>query len=178
MKTRLVSFNIYLCLALLAGFSGCKTTEEKTRNKEASTIRLHLEAYPDGTKHNSEVPVYRESPVLVNANREPFLTEGDVQEAAVVDTIGGFVIRIQFNRHGALVMEGITASNKGKRIAIQSHFGELRWLAAPLITRRIGDGILLFTPDASREESERVVRGLNNLVATLKKRDLFKISNP
>jgi hypothetical protein len=174
MKIRFVSFNIYFCLALLGISMGCKTTEVKKQGKEGSTIRLHLEVNADGTKRNSSVPVYRENPLLVNVNQAPFLTEGDIQAAAVADTIGGFVIRLEFNRHGALVLESITTSYKGKRIAIQSQFEESRWLAAPLITRSIIDGILIFTPDATREESERIVRGLNNLAAEVKKKDLFK----
>ena len=38
-----------------------------------------------------------------------------------------------------------------------------RWLAAPLITHRIGDGVLAFTPDMSRAEADQFVLGLNNV---------------
>ena len=175
MKIRSVGFNIYFCLALLFASSGCKTTEERKQNKEASTIRFHLEVNADGTPTNSGVPIYRESPVWLNVNREPFLTEGDVQEAAVVtvDASGGFGIRIQLNRHGALVLENVTTAHKGRRMAIQSQFGEARWLAAPLITQRITNGLLVFTPDATRAEADRVVLGLNNIARTLNKASRF-----
>ena len=48
-------------------------------------------------------------------------------------------------------------------------FGELRWLAAPILQQRIRDGLLVFTPDATREEAERIVRGLKNVAKTVQK---------
>lgn len=175
MKIRSVGFNIYFCLALLFALSACKTTEEKKQGKEASTIRFHLEVNSDGTPSNSGVPIYRESPVWVNVNREPFLTEGEVQQAAVVtvDASGGFAIQIQLNRHGALVLENVTTGYKGRRMAIQSSFGEARWLAAPLIKQRITNGLLVFTPDATRAEADRIVLGLNNIAKALNKASRF-----
>jgi hypothetical protein len=40
---------------------------------------------------------------------------------------------------------------------------DCRWLAAPVISHRIGDGVLVFTPDATREEAEEIALGLNNV---------------
>jgi len=45
-----------------------------------------------------------------------------------------------------------------------------RWLAAPLINRRMADGMITFTPDASREETEKFVEGLNNSAKKLNSR--------
>ena len=68
---------------------------------------------------------------------------------------------------GTVLLEECTAANRGRRIAIFSQFGEkikdYRWLAAPVITRRISDGVLVFTPDATREEAEEIALGLNNV---------------
>ena len=36
-----------------------------------------------------------------------------------------------------------------------------RWLAAPLISRRIGNGVLAFTADCDRNEADQLVSGLN-----------------
>ena len=44
-----------------------------------------------------------------------------------------------------------------------SDLAENRWLAAPVIPSRIGNGVLTFTPDASREEADQIVLGLNNV---------------
>ena len=68
---------------------------------------------------------------------------------------------------GTALLEQCTTRNRGRRIAIFSQFGEkmkdYRWLAAPVISRRITDGVLVFTPDATREEAEEIAAGLNNV---------------
>jgi hypothetical protein len=160
-----------LLLAGLTLLTACKTTEERKRSKEASTIRFHLEVNPDGSDRNVGVPVYRARPMLVNVEQNSFLNEGDVDLAAVVPAVGGFMIKIQFNTHGSWVLDAVTTSNKGRRIVIFSQFGEgnSRWLAAPVIAQRVSNGLYLFTPDASYEEAERIVRGLNNIAAELRK---------
>jgi hypothetical protein len=178
MKIPHSAFNIYLSL-LLSPFLilqiGCKTTEQKKKDKEASTLSFHLEVNHDGTPYNSTVPVYRANPIQVSASRDAFLDEGYIESASVVDVdkVGGFGIRIQFDPHGRMVLENVTISNKGQRIVIFSTFGQARWLAAPLITHRISDGVFVFTPDASREEAERIVLGLNNVIKAIKKQSAF-----
>ena len=170
MKIRLAWFNTYLLVALAAWAVACKTPEERKHGKEASSLRLFLQARRDGNDLTGGVPVYRQSPIRLNIEREPFLTEGDLDAASIVDLPGGFAIKAQFNGHGALILEGVTVAHKGQHIVVQSHFGETRWLAAPVITRRISNGEFVFTPDASREETERIVRGLTNMILKIKKK--------
>lgn len=175
MMMRIRSFNIYLLMAIVTCGLGCETTGTAKRGKEAATLRLHLEVNPDGTPHNTTASVFREKPFLVTINREPFLTEIDLESAEVVkaDAFGGFAIRVQFGRHGALLLENVTTVNRGRHIVMQSQFTESRWIAAPLISKRITDGAIVFTPDATEEEAQRIVRGLNNLIAEVKKRSKF-----
>jgi len=174
MNIRVASFNIYyLLLFLLSCSAGCKTAEEREKSKEAASLRLFLETKRGGMGHTGGVPVYRENPVYYNIEREPFLTEADLDTAEVVEARGGFAIRAQFNGHAAMVLESVTVAHMGQHIVVQSDFGQLRWLAAPLITHRIPNGELTFTPDASREESERIVRGLTNVIHEIKKKDSF-----
>jgi hypothetical protein len=173
MKIGFTPFNIYLLMAALALGAACKSPEERKQSKEASTLRVFLESNTDASARDRGVPVYRQNPVRVNVERAPLLTEVDLAVAEVVEMPGGFAIRAQFDGHGALVLEGATVAHKSKHLVIQSSFGETRWLAAPLITRRISNGELVFTPDATREESERIVRGLNNVVAKIKKKSSF-----
>jgi preprotein translocase subunit SecD len=105
---------------------------------------------------------------MVNVQKMPFLNESNVSGAKVVDVVGGFALRIQFDHAGAALLEQYTVANRGRKIAVFSQFGEeiktLRWLAAPFISRRIIDGVFVFTPDANREEAEEIARGLNNVV--------------
>jgi preprotein translocase subunit SecD len=177
---RWFNLNFVLLLPLLAlTFAGCETTDpnnsaasggKKKKDKEATIIRFHLETNRDGTGKNGPVPIYREQPIMVNVNHAPFLDTGDIVEAAVVDTMGGFAISILFDRHGTWSLDAATGSNRGRRIAIYAEFGSARWLAAPVIRNRIADGVLTFTPDADREEAERIVRGLNAVAKELKKK--------
>src|ERR1044071_1084522 len=154
MRIRSHAFNIYLLLALatLVALTGCKSFGKK---KEASTLRLHLEVGPDGTDRNSQIALNRDHPIYVNIEKEPFLTEHYVKSAAVLDAMGGFSIFVQFDQKGTWLLEQYSTANKGRRVVIGSQFGEVRWLAAPVFTKRISDGALVFTPDASRTAGEK-----------------------
>ena len=61
------------------------------------------------------------------------------------------------------IVDEVLAANE----KYSGQFGEKgkqsRWLAAPQFTRLISNGILQFTPDASREETEEIAKGLNNI---------------
>ncbi len=157
MMIRALRFNTYLLLTVVALGLGCKTMGKK----EASTLRIHLEVNSDGTERNSAVPIGRKEPFLINVERDPFLNEGAIVRALVVEGIGGFQIMVHYDRKGTWLLEQYSTAYKGKRIAILSQFGEARWIAAPLLTKRIIDGTLIFTPDTTREEADRIVRGLN-----------------
>jgi hypothetical protein len=61
-----------------------------------------------------------------------------------------------------------TVDKPGRRVAIWSKWTEGRWLAAPQVRKPIEDGYIAFAPDATREEAERIVRGLNNVAIKLK----------
>jgi len=167
MMIRMNRFNLYLLLAVALAFAGGCQTPERKRKRAASTLELHLETRPDGTERNTVAKIVRDNPIEITVQKSPFLTEAYVKEAKVIDARGGFALRIQFDRHGTWMLEAYTAENPGKRIAVLSQFGdnlkETRWLAAPMTTHRIGDGVLTFTPDTTREEAEQIALGLNNV---------------
>jgi hypothetical protein len=167
-------FNLYLAGGLtgcLSGLllTGCSTTtpEEKAHKKELSSLRLYLEERFDTGDKTTLVPIYRAKPILIRINKRALLDEGHIVDAQVVDVAGGFVIVLLFDFHGTLVLENISTAYRGRRVAIYGTFPETRWLGAPVLTRRIGDGRLVFTPDATREEAHRFVRGLNNVAIKL-----------
>ncbi len=179
MKIRWAAFNTYL-LATVLLLIGCKSPEERRQSaevrkqkKELSTIRVHLEVNVDTTGRTTQANILRASPISINVLTESFLDERDVQSAVILENSDGFVVKIQFNDHGVFALENISSSNKGRRLAIMSNFGETRWLAAPVMVRPIKDGAILFTPDATREEAARFVRGLNNTLKKLKKNQLL-----
>ena len=96
--------------------------------------------------------------------------------ASLVETPGGFAVNIQFNQTGTWTLEQFTGSNPGKHLVIFGQWSDKlvdgRWLAAPVISHRIADGLLSFTPDASREEIEQFVTGLNNVAKKIRKQSL------
>jgi hypothetical protein len=176
MKICMDRFNIYLMVAVVALVGGCsspdpKSQEEKNKEKEASTLRFHLEVNPDNTGRNGPVKVVRTNPITINVTWQPFLTEVDMERAELVDSMGVPAIMVQFSHpSGVRLLEYYTGNYKGQRIAIQSDFGQPRWLAAPQINQRIENGVFVFTPDANVEECERIVRGLNNMIRQIKKK--------
>lgn len=150
----------------LAVLCGCQTEKHK-KAKEVSLLRVHLESNSDNTGTSEAVTVLRSDPVLITVAKEPILTEANMVAAKVIEAHGGLAIEIQFDESSALVLEQYTAANPGKHYAVLAKWGETpasdRWVAAPVITRRIADGKLSFTPDMSREEADRLVLGLNNV---------------
>ena len=177
MKIWTRGINTYF-VALLAGsilLAGCQTDkqekeEKKKKEKEATTLGMHIEVNADGSARNAQITLLRASPITLNVENTPFLTHADVIRADIVEELGTLGIRLQFTQpHGARLLSWATGVYKGKRIAIHAEWGEARWLAAPQILQHLEDGVFTFTPDASREEIERIVRGLNNVAKEVKK---------
>jgi preprotein translocase subunit SecD len=166
MVIRMVRFNFYLLLlAVLAMATGCQNTEYKKKRQDA-VLRIHMEVARDMPTFSQSTVVGRTSPITVNVERNPFLTEDNVTSAKIVEVTGGFALQIQFDRNGTTLLEQYTALNPRRRLAIYSQFGEklehARWLGAPMVYKRISTGSITFTPDANREETAAIELGLNN----------------
>ena len=118
-----------------------------------------------GLGTSQTISVLRSDPVLVTIKSEPFLTEANVVAAKVMDAPGGFDIEIKFDENGVWLLEQYSAANPGHHFVVFGQWGDElpngRWLAAPIITRRISGGRLAFTPDCSREEADQFALGLN-----------------
>lgn len=165
MKSWLRNINAIFCaLALLVLLTACKSPQEKEKPpKDQAIIKVHLERVGDNKSDQVDVPIFRARPTYVHIDTKEILNNYDIVNAAVVDVQGGFGIRLTFNDHGTRVLENITARNAGKRLVIYAAWPEIRWLAAPRITKRIGNGELVFTPDATLEEAEQIVKGANKV---------------
>jgi len=165
-------FNAYLLLVVATLAVGCKSAQERRQARSMSTFRLHLEAYQGGTESSAVIEI---AGAQLSVDNAPFLDESSITNAAVVDTRdGGFAIRVQYDRHGTLVLDSVTRSNRGRHLAIFSQFGhdkleQTRWLGAPFIGSSISGGALIFTPNSTREEAEQVVQGLRNGAEHLRK---------
>jgi hypothetical protein len=157
-------FNLYLLLAAaLAPASGCALFHKE--DKGVAIMRIHVESAGGTPDDSKNISLMRTEPVMVNIATEPILTEADIAAAALLETPGGFAVKVKFDEGGGLTLEQYSAINPGKHLAIFAQWGDRpadgRWLAAPLIKRLITDATLTFTPDASREEAEQLVKGLN-----------------
>ncbi|HEV2693977.1 MAG TPA: hypothetical protein VG347_13870 [Verrucomicrobiae bacterium] len=158
-------FNLYLLPLLVAlAADGCASTKDKLQ--KVGAIRIHVEspvAIPDKT---NTIKLPRTDPVVLTIDEDPAVTERNIMAATLLDTPGGFSIRVRFDETGAWMIEQATAGNPGKHLVIFCQWGntisDARWLAAPLITHRIANGEITFTPDASREEALKLVEGLNH----------------
>jgi hypothetical protein len=168
MRTWSKSFNSFFVLLLLAGISsGCASSKGKSdEDKEASTLRLHLETQA-GLLGSGKVKVIRTNPITIPIEKDPFLDEGFIRRAAVIQTRGGPAIAVEYTERGALRLQMATNSRPGRRIVVWSRWDEGRWLAAMQIHRGLDEGIIIFVPDATIEEMERIVRGLNNVAIKL-----------
>jgi len=174
MSRRLCVFNGFLALALLVLFAGCATKGKK----EYSSFRVHLESDPGSADRASAITVYRTAPMQVAIDREPLLDETLVRSASIIDQPVGFAVQVELTRRGAWILESATASHKGRHLVIFSHFGQARWLGAPMITGLNRSGRLVFTPDATREEAERFVRGLNNTAHKIERKENWPFTAP
>lgn len=184
MKSWFRGFNIYLLMLALGLGTGCQTTDDPSppganKKKEFCLLRFFIETNPDATGRNQIVPIFRENPSPVCVEKIPVLTEADIEQVSLLDQVGGFAILVQFNDRGTRLLEMTTASHPSQRLAVFAQYSiksktvETRWLAAPRITHRIANGAFVFTPDATREQADRIVEGMTHLLATAKQKDTF-----
>ncbi len=168
-------FNIYLpVLMAVLMLLGCQSTET-SKKKKLALLRVHIEATTPVPNRTREVSVLRLSPLQLHVEPTPFLTEEFVRNAQVIDTIGGFALQVEFNRSGRHLLQQYTVGNQTRRLAIFSRFADPanvknesdRWLAAPRISHAITNGMLVFTPDATREEADQIALGLRNVAGKL-----------
>ncbi|HEX5400592.1 MAG TPA: hypothetical protein VFY06_16215 [Verrucomicrobiae bacterium] len=166
-------FNLFLALTSLVLLCGCQTDKKP---KDVATLRVFVESNTANSGATQTVSVLRSDPMLVTIYSDPILSEANIVEAKVIDTRGGFAIQIQFDELSGGLLEQYSASSLGRHFVIMAQWGEKlahsRWLAAPLITRRIADARLSFTPDMTRAEADQLVLGLNNVVKANQKGQL------
>src|SRR4051812_23678181 len=110
-------FNTYFQLVIaLMLLSGCQSPETK-RKKQFSMLDIHVETNQTSSDRNRQVPISREHPFMVNIEKTPFLTQNAVQQAKVVEGVGGFALWIQFDRQGSWLLEQYSGGNVGKHFA-------------------------------------------------------------
>jgi preprotein translocase subunit SecD len=172
MKIRLTAFNSILLAVFFLGLTGCQTDKEREKKKEVTVMRFHIESNAYAPNHTAIVSIGRNALFNVTIDNDWFLNEGDILRATLVDNAGDWAIMIEFDSHGTLLFDSVTGRFRGQRLAIYADFGPKRWIAAPVINYKNSSGKFIFTPDATREEAERIVNGLNNVSKEVHKDEL------
>ena len=166
-----LGFNSCFLLALAWLLTGCASTKDPY-DKLSTTLRIHLEAVPNQMIPKQTIQLPRSNPIPIEVEGLALLNEDHVVSAQVINQMGTHSIQIQFNQWAVPLLEHNSSSYQGRRLAILASWGPKgeysRWLAAPKMNRRIVDGTITFTPDASLEESYQIVIGLNNNVRKAK----------
>ena len=142
-----------------------KSKKKEKKPKLIKSVRIYVETKHDIEERSLPAVVGRSSPMKFLVEKLPILNEVHVENAVLLDQPGSFQVMIKFNSLGSRILESYTAAAAGRHLLVMTEIEEEgRWIAAPLIRRRLGDGKLVFTPDASREDMDRLVKGLNQLV--------------
>ena len=171
MKVCARQFNLYLtCFTAIMLIGGCETSKKdgKDDKNAVGAVRVHIESPRNLEGTGQTISLIRTDPVTLNIQSDPILTEASLLDVHLIDVPGGgYAIELGFNEIGTYTLEQFTAANPGRHLAIFGQWGDKlsagRWLAAPLISRRITKGTIIFTPDASREEALKLVTGLSNI---------------
>jgi hypothetical protein len=174
MQRGLLCFNSILATSLALAV-GCMVPDDPKRvsapkpkpprTKEATEVRIYLESPTVEPGRTTSVSVYRDSPITVNLDQSPVFTPAHIAGAEVLATTEGPALKIQLNQQGAILLDTMSVANRGSRIIIGAKWTEGRILGAPRLVRRISDGAIVFMPDATLEEMERIVRGVNNIAS-------------
>jgi len=178
MKSAFTPFNSFLLCVAMAG-AACMTPDDplvsktakapsptppkKGRGKEAALVRIYVETMEVDPARTQPVSVYRDNPITVNLDKLPVLNEAHIAAAEVLQSDEGLALKLILNTQGAWLLDSLSVSQKGKRIGIAARWKEGRWLGAPRLNRRISDGVIVFVPDATPEELDWIVKGVNNL---------------
>ncbi len=174
MRGVIAPFNPVLVLLLV--LAGCATGPSSSSGKSDKPgkpikyLRIHLETRHDIPQRSMAVEVGRSTPMRFTVEKVPILSENQVESAALIEQSGGIEVRLKFNPEGAMALQNYTSAAVGRHLVLMTDIDEeVRWIAAPLIRGRMDDGVLIFTPAATKAEMERLVRGLNGEVRRKKK---------
>ena len=162
-------FNLYLLAAVSTLlFCGCATHKKK---EPVTVLRVHAQA-KENTTFTRKIKVFENDPTELKVDQSTIVTDAEVESANVVDALGGFALVIKFDKRGQWLLDQHSSLNIGRHLAIFVQYGEksekAKWIAAPVISNRISDGSLIFTPDLTRDEADEIVKGLGHKAASAK----------
>lgn len=181
MRAARFCFNLLLAVVLVTalaqpGHAGQATnapaakSKKEKKPKPIKMIRVHVESKHDLPERSVVAALETGEGLKINVEKLPILNESHMENAALLDSPGGYQLRLKFNSLGAKILESYTSAAVGRHLAVVCDVdGEARWLGLPLVRQRIGDGVLTFSPAVPRDIVVRLVDGLNGEIQRQRK---------
>ena len=151
-------------------FSGCNYPVETRRNK--AQFAFFIEEFPQQEAKTMLLKVYQASPKMVHVAPKPVLVgdPGILQGTRVIDTQDGLhAIQLNFTSRGKALVEYLTTNYRDRRLYVvvaqsdqsKTNGVNSRCIGVSYIRGTMRASSMVFTPDASREESENIVELVN-----------------
>ena len=129
---------------------GCK--------EDNAALRLFLQASDRLPEAHRKAIVIRNPPMNLTINQLSELSEYDLVSVKAVKTPTHKQLVLQFDPHGARVIETFTSDRRGELYVLTINALPI---AAPAIREVIRDGKLVVDVDVTDEELDKIVKGLN-----------------
>ena len=163
-------YSLLKSLAVIVIFTGCNYPIDTKRSK--AQFAFFIEEFPQQGKKTKLLKIYQARPKLVHVDPKPVLVgdPGILKESLLIDTQDGLhAIQLNFTTRGQALMEYLTTNYRDRRLYVvvaqsdqsKTNGVNSRCIGASYIQGTIRASSIAFTPDASRDESERIVRLIN-----------------
>lgn len=165
MRSQRKWINRFLAIIAVGALTvGCQSPGGGNK-KPLTQLKVYIES-SDNDLRSLDLSVFQRDPITITVDKTPVLQEVDLEFADLISDEFGHTIRLRFNRRGGWILESETAQNLGQTMVIVAGFEDFdRSIAAWPIRTRNGSNGLEFAPDATLEESRRIVEGLRNVIA-------------
>ena len=150
--------------------SGCNYPVETKSNK--AQLAFFIEEFAQQETKTMLLKVYQASPKMVHVSPKPVLVgdPGMLKETHVINTQDGLhAIQLDFTTRGQALMEYLTTNYRDRRLYVvvaqsdqsKTNGVSSRCIGVSYIRGTVRGSKMIFTPDASREESESIVELVN-----------------
>lgn len=156
-------------MVLALAVTGCDPEKRFTR------LGIHLQTPAQLPESQRTVVVIKSPPLSIAVSRFPELQEVDLDSAQAIKTPSRKQLVLQFDQHGALVIETFTTERRGELYVLTLNAVPV---AAPAIRETIRDGKLVVDVDLPDDEIDKLVKGLNTAAkeASLLKRKQMNLN--
>ena len=173
MKRFLRSHLIIATFVLLTSLLGCVRKYSVDTNRDKAQLALFIQGFPKQGEDTKLLKVYQAKPKLVYIDPKPVMRgdSGMITSSKVINTQDGLhAIQLDFTTLGQSVMEHITTNFRSRQLYIvlaknddhsKTNKVKMTCIGSHYINRTFSTP-LVFTPDASRDESEKITKLLNN----------------